>query len=103
MAVNYQNKVQSSDKHLANLTTARNVHLDGSQAQVIVRTSAGRLLRVVICTKGIAFIVRDGSRVLGSFAATSPENTYDFGEYCNTNITVDVSSGSGSVNIAYND
>lgn len=103
MAADYSKRVQSADKHLSNITSSRFAHIDGSKAQTVVRPGAGRLLNVVICTKGIAFVVRNGPTIIGSFATTSPEGTYDFGVYFNTNLTVDVASGTGSVNINFDE
>lgn len=96
MAGDYSKKVQSDNKHLSNGTSARFVHVDGSKAQVIVRPSAGRLLRAVINTVGINAIVRDGSNVIGNISTTI-SGTLNYGVYCNTNITVDVVSGTGSI------
>lgn len=98
----YSAKVQSDNKHLSNGTSARFVHIDGSKSQVVVRASKGRLLRVVINTAGINAIVRDGSNVIGNISATMV-GTLNYGVYCNTNITVDVVTGTGSITFVYAD
>src|ERR1700746_1047997 len=96
----YGKKVQSDNKHLSNSTSARFVHVDGSKAQVVVRSGAGRLLRAVINTAGVNAIVRDGSTVIGNISTTMT-GTLIYGVYCNTSITVDVVSGTGSVTFVY--
>lgn len=96
----FSKKTQDDNKHLANGTTARWVHIDGSKPQVIVRPSAGRLLRVVIATAGVACTIRNGSEVIG-VVSTTAIGTLNFGVYCNNNITVDVASGSGSLAVVF--
>lgn len=103
MAGNYGKKTQSDNKHLSNLTSARFVHLDGSAATVTPRTTAGRLMKVVINTKGLAFIVSDGSNVIANFAITSAEGTYKYGVYCNQNVKVTGISGTGSATLVFDD
>src|SRR3990167_2322976 len=101
MAGDFSKKVQSDNKHLSNITSSRFVHIDGTVASVTARPSAGRIQWVTIFTKGLVFTIRDGSRVLGNIAATTPEGTYWLGEYCNTNITINNISGTGSANISF--
>lgn len=84
----YGNKVQSDNKHLANSTTARFAH-PAASSTTVVRASAGRLLRVVLNTNGGTVTLRNGSDVIGIIALDAPEGTYNYGIYCNNNITVD--------------
>lgn len=98
----YSKKVQSDNKHLSNGTSARFVHVDGSKPQVVVRASAGRLLRAVISTAGINAVVRDGSQVIGNISTTMT-GTLNYGVYCNTSITVDVVTGTGSITFVFAD
>lgn len=104
MAGNYQNKVQSENKHLANLTSARFVHIDGSSALVTVEpTTAGcRLLRVINNAKGLSLNIRTGTRVIGALATTTVEGTFDYGVYTPNGIQVDV-SGTGSATLVFGD
>lgn len=97
----YGKKIVGDNRHLGRLTSARFVHLDGNIAQPLTTTKATALQRVVIASKGIAFVVRTGSRVVASFATTSVEGTYNFGEYLENGITIDVVSGTGSANVSY--
>lgn len=101
----YGRKIQSDNKHLANLTSARHsIHIDGGNtAPITVRAGAGRLLRVVIFAKGLAFTIRDGTDVLAVIATTTVEGTYDVGVYVNTNININGISGTGSALIVFGD
>ena len=103
MAGNYSKKTQSENAHLANLTSARYVYIDGGQTAVTARSTAGRLLRIVIFTKGLAFIVDNGSEPVANVATTTPEGTYDCGIYCDANIKVNGISGSGSALLVFSD
>jgi hypothetical protein len=98
----YSKKTQGIDRHLANLTSARYVHIDGSSALVTVlaTTSGGRLLRVINSTKGLSLNLRSGSRVVGTIGTGSPEGTYNYGVYCENGIQVDV-GGTGSATLVY--
>lgn len=98
----YSKTIQSDNKHLANETSARFLHIDGSKSQVVVRAAAGRLLRVVVGTAGIVAIIRDGSKVIGQTSSTTA-GTLNFGVYVNTSITVDVVSGTGSMTVVFGD
>lgn len=98
----YSKKTQSDNKHLSNETSARFVHIDGSKAQVIVRTGAGRLLRVVIGTAGVVCTIRDASNVITNVSSTAV-GTLNLGVYVNTSIIVDVVSGTGSLTVVYGD
>lgn len=93
-------KVQSDNAHLSNGTGAKFVHVDGSLPQVVVRPTKGRLLRVVIGTAGVVCIIRDGSRVISLVSATAI-GTLNFGVYVSNNITVDISSGTGSITFVH--
>ena len=89
----YSKKVQSDNKHLANTTSARYRHIDGSvTTPVVVRPAAGRLLRVVLNTTGATIILKDGTDVIGVISSTATTGTYNYGVYCNTNITATAST-----------
>lgn len=100
MAGNFSKKTQEGNKHQANLTSAQFVHFDGTTAKPVDIANPRRLLRIIVCTKGVAFTVRSGSRQIGVFSTTSAEGTYNFGEYCENGLTIDGVSGTGSVNVA---
>lgn len=97
----WSKKTQEGDKHLANGTSARFAHFDGTVAKPFDTASPRRLLRVTIVTKGVGFTIHSGSRQVAVFATTSPEGTYNFGEYLENGLTIDGISGSGSVNVAF--
>ena len=97
----YSKKVQSGSNHLANLTSARYVHIPASTTKV-VRASAGRLLRVILNTNGGAVTLRDGSDVIGIIASDATEQTFNYGIYCNNNITVEVGATS-DVTVVFSD
>lgn len=105
MAADYSRKVQSVEKHLANLTSARDVHIDGSAALVtVVPLGRGcRLLRAVVNTKGLSLNIRTGSRVKGVIGTAVPENTFHYGTYCENGIQVDVGGSGGSVTLVFGD
>lgn len=86
----FQAKTQGDNSHLGNLTGARFVHIDGSNTNPItVRSTAGRLLRVILNTNGSTLTLRDGaSEVIGIIASDAPEGTYNYGVYCDTSIVV---------------
>lgn len=102
MAGDFSKRQKSDNKHLSDLTGAKFVHVDGSKAQTIVRSTAGRLLRVVIGTAGINAVIRSGSDVIG-IVSTTAVGTLNYSVYCNTNIIVDVVSGTGSLTIVFGD
>lgn len=101
----FSKKTQSDNKHLSNLTTARSsIHIDGSNTNpIVIRPKAGRLMRIIIMAKGLAFTVRDGSDIKAVVATTTLENSYEFGIYCNTNITINGISGTGSALIVFDE
>lgn len=98
----YSKKTQADNRHLANGTSAKFVHVDGSKSQVVVRSTKGRLLRAVINTAGVNAVVRNGSDVIGIISTTAV-GTLNFGVYVHTNITVDVVSGSGSITFVHDE
>lgn len=89
----YGKKTQSDNRHLANLTSARFAHIDGSSTSVPVvpSTSGCRLLRVVLNTNGATITLRSGSRVIGVIATDAPEQTFNYGVYCDSGLTVECS------------
>ena len=100
----YKRKVQSADKSLLNLTSARNVHVDGGAALVapVALGTGCRLLRVVNNTKGLSLNIRTGSRVIAIIGTGALEGTYDYGIYCDNGIQIDV-GGSGSATVVFGD
>ncbi len=100
----YASKTQSDNSHLASLTSAKRVHIDGSvTTNIVVRPTAGRLLRVVLNTNGAVITLKDGtSEVIGIIASDAPEQTFDYGVYCDTSIVVQA-SGACSVTIVFSD
>lgn len=98
-------RTQTDNKHLANITSSRYDHLDGSEGatgKILSATTKGcRILSVTVCTKGVAFTINSGSRIVGVFTATSVEGTYEFGEYLENGLQLKGVSGSGSVNISF--
>lgn len=83
----YKKNVQSENKHLSNGTSARFVHIDGSVTTLqTARSSAGRLLRVILNTNGATLTLRNGTEVIGIIALDAPEGTFNYGVYCNDSI-----------------
>lgn len=97
----YTRKTQSENKHLANLTSARFVHLDGGTTTPITLTNVHRILRIEVFAKGVAFTIRNGTRVIGAITTTTPEGDYPVGVYCENVPVIDGISGTGSVLIAF--
>lgn len=95
-------KVQSDNKHLQNLDSGRFVHVDGGTATVplIPSTKAGCLLRVVLNTNGLGILLRSGSRVVGQIATDAPEQTFNYGAWCENGLTAEV-TGTGSATILF--
>lgn len=82
-------KIQPDNHHLANLTSARYVHIDGSVTtpQTVVATNTGcRLLRIILNTNGATLRVRSGSDVIANIALDAPEQTFIYGVYCNNGL-----------------
>lgn len=84
----YKSKIQSDNKHLANLTSARFKHVEASATDVVVRDRPGRLLRVILNTNGGVVVLKNGPAIIASIAADAPEQTFDYGIYCHDNINV---------------
>lgn len=101
MVADYSKKTQTDNSHLANATSAKFIHLDGGDLTPKDLPSSHRMLRVVVIAKGIAFTVRNGPRVIGNFATTTPEGTYEFGVYCENALRIDGISGSGSTLVVF--
>jgi hypothetical protein len=78
-------RIQTGSQHASNQTSARFVHVPASTTTT-VRSTNGRLLRVILNTNGGVVTLRNGSEVIASLAADAPEGTYDYGIYCNTSI-----------------
>lgn len=95
-------KTQFDNSHLANLTSARFTHIDGSVAlvTVVASTTGCRLLRVINNTKGLSLVLRTGSREIGVLGTGSAEGPYPYGVYCESGIQVDV-GGTGSATIVW--
>ena len=86
---NYKNKVQTDNKHLANGTSARHVHIDGSvttPVSVLAAGSGGRLLRVLLNTNGNTLRIRSGSDVIAVIASDAPEQSFPYGIYVNNGL-----------------
>lgn len=99
----YKQKTQSLIQGMASQNSAKFVHIDGSAALVTVlaTTLGGRLLRVIVNTKGLSLNIRTGTRVVGVIGTAVPENTYNHGVYCENGIQVDVGGSGGSVTLVY--
>lgn len=87
----FKKKTQSAQKSLSNLTGARYVHVPASST-VTARSTAGRLIRVVLNTNGGTVTLRDGSDVIGIIASDAVEGTFDYGVYCNNSIVCETGS-----------
>lgn len=88
----YGKKVQTDNQHAANLTSARFKRIDGSSTApitVIPSSQGGRLLKVVLNTNGNTVTLRTGSRVIGVIASDAPEQTFDYGVYCENGLIVE--------------
>lgn len=85
---NFKKKTQGDNAHLGNLTGAKFVHIDGSSiTEKIVLNEAGRLLRVILNTNGATLTLKNGSQeVVGIIALDAPEQTFNYGVYCNDSI-----------------
>ena len=78
------------NKHLEGLTSARFVHVPASSVDLVIRATAGRLLRVILNTNGGTVTLRNGdSEVIGIIASDAPEGTFHYGVYCGNGIQVD--------------
>lgn len=86
----YGKKIQSDNRHLAGLTSARFVHVDGSKTTPItVHGSPARLLRVVLNANGSTVTLKDGTRVIGIIASDAAEQTFNYGVYCDDSLIVE--------------
>lgn len=100
----YSKKTQGSNRHLADLTSARWVHIDGSVTSTkVVRPKAGRLLKITVNAKGVGFTIANGSETIATFATTTVEGDYSFGVYCDANITITGITGTGSTTIVFDE
>lgn len=80
----------SPNKHLETISSARFVRVPASQTNFAVRSTAGRLLRVVLNTNGGTVTLKNGqSEVIGIIATDAPEQTFHYGVYCGNGIYVD--------------
>ncbi len=91
---NFSKKAQTDNENLSDLTGARFIHVDGSSTTpitVIPANSGGRLLRVILNTNGATLTLRTGSRVVGLIASDAPEQTFNYGVYCENGLIVEAS------------
>lgn len=85
-------KIQDSNKGLSNLTTARFLHIDGSKTSGTVINQPARLLRVVLNTNGATVTLKNGAQeVVGIIASDAPEQTFNYGIWCNSSIRFECS------------
>lgn len=86
----YAKKIQTDNRHLQGLTSARFVHVDGSSTtEQTIHASSARLLRVILNTNGGTVTLKDGSsRVIGIIASDAPEGTFNYGVYCDSSLIV---------------
>ncbi len=86
-------KIQSDNSHLANLTSGRFVHIDGSvTTPVTILGGARRLSRVVLNTNGATLRLKNGAfEVVGVIASDAPENTFWYGVWCGNGIVYEAS------------
>lgn len=86
---NYK-KVQSDNKHLQNVDSARYVHIDAAGTYPIVPATKGAcLLRVILNTNGGVITLRSGSRVIGVIALDAPEQSFPYGVWCENGLTAE--------------
>lgn len=83
-------RTQGDNKHLQDSTSARFVHVPASSTGLVIRATAGRLLRVVLNTNGGTVTLKNGaSDVIGIIALDAPEGTFNYGVFCPNGIIVD--------------
>lgn len=78
-------KVQSDNKHLQNMNSAKYLHVDGSSTDPIVVVPATKgcsLLRVILNTNGSTLRLRTGSRVVAVIASDALEGSFPYGVWC---------------------
>lgn len=99
----YDGRTQSDNKNLQDLVGAQFVYIDGSAALVtVIPTNAScRLLHVVNNTKGLSAIIRTGSRVIGTIAATVVEQDIPYYVHCENGIQIDVGGSGGNMTVVY--
>lgn len=89
MATSYGKKVLGTNSHIAALTSARFYSVDGSNtSQQTINPSACRLVRVTLNTNGSTVTLKDGSRGIAVIASDAPEQTFEYGIYCENSLTV---------------
>jgi len=97
----FKRRVQSDNRHLENLTSARFIHVDGSDTTPItVHTGECRLLKLVLNTNGATIKLRTGTRVIANVAADAPETTLIYGLYCENGLIVEC-GGSVDATVIY--
>lgn len=82
-------KVQDSNKHGSNLTSARFKHVDGSTGNTsgVVINQPARLLRVLLNTNGSTLTLKNGAQeVVAVIASDAPEQSFPYGIWCNNSI-----------------
>ena len=95
-------KLKTDNSHLQSLTTARFEHLDGSDTSVdvVAAGTACNLQRIVLNTNGASVIARTGSREIATIASDAPEQTFDYGVYCENGLLIEM-SGAGDITVVY--
>lgn len=87
-------KVQTDNKHLEDLASAKYLHVDGSVTTAItVNSVACNLSRVVLNTNGATVTLKSGTQVIGIIASDAPEGTFNYGVYCDLGLTVTCGGG----------
>lgn len=88
----FSKKTQSAGQSLQNLTGGKFVNIDGSDTTPItVFPTGGRLIKVILLTNGATLNLKSGSRQIGTIASDAPEQTFDFGIYCENGLTYQAS------------
>lgn len=83
-------RTAGDNKHLESLSSARYLHVVASQTNLAVRTTEGRLLRVILNTNGGTVTLKNGAaEVIGIIASDAPEGTFNYGIWCRNGIYVD--------------
>lgn len=85
-------KIQDANSNAANLTSARFKHIDGSALSGTVINQPARLMRVVLNTNGGVLTLKNGAQeVIAIIATDAPEQTFDYGIWCNASIRFEAS------------
>lgn len=88
----YNRRLQSDNKHLQNIGSAKFAHLDGAASATIVPNTKGcSLLRVILNTNGAVITLRSGSRVVGIIATDAPEGPFPYGVWCENGLIAECS------------